>query len=102
MFFKGGAIDQVVAAMISVAGSTELDFPTRSIALELMVTLTESAPALARRCNGLVQGLVPLAFALMLEEVDEDDEGGSHQSKEAAWARKSYTGLFVQHNICMH
>ena len=46
-----------------------------------MVTLTESAPALARKCAGLVQGLVPLAMSLMLEvEVDNEE-----------WAKEKYT-----------
>eukprot|EP01041_Mallomonas_annulata_P004670 gene4670-9261_t len=71
LFFKG-VLDQVVSAMLTVASSTTLEFPTRSIALELIVTLTETAPALARRCPGLIQGMVPLAMAVMLE-VDEED-----------------------------
>jgi environmental stress-induced protein Ves len=52
MFFKG-TIDDVVKAMLTVASATGLDFSTRSMALELMVTLTETAPALARRCKGV-------------------------------------------------
>lgn len=47
-----GTLDDVVSAMLSVASATGLEFPTRSMALELMVTLTETAPALARRCKG--------------------------------------------------
>ena len=79
IFFKGN-LDAVVAAMLSVAQTEALDFPTRSIALELMVTLTESAPALTRRCAGLINGLVPLAMSIMLD-VDET---------EAEWAGQSY------------
>lgn len=52
MFFKG-VLDDVVEAMLAVASATGLEFSTRSIALELMVTLTETAPALARRCKGI-------------------------------------------------
>ena len=73
-------MDAVVAAMLSVAQTQTLDFPTRSIALELMVTLTETAPALTRRCPGLVNGLVPLAMSIMLD-VDESEE---------EWAAQSY------------
>lgn len=72
-FFKA-SMDSVVAAMLTVAKAEALDFPTRSIALELMVTLTETAPALARRCPGLVEGLVPLAMSLMLDVEEEEDE----------------------------
>lgn len=72
-FFKA-SMDSVVAAMLMVAKAESLDFPTRSIALELMVTLTETAPALARRCAGLVDGLVPLAMSLMLDVEEEEGE----------------------------
>jgi len=73
IFFKGN-VDALVGAMLSVAGAEGFEFSTRNVALELMVTLTESAPAMARRCAGLVQGLVPLAMSLMLEVEDEDSE----------------------------
>ena len=73
IFFKG-ILDEVVAAMLTVAQSTALEFSTRSIALELMVTLSESAPALARRCAALVQGIVPLAMAIMLDVEESEEE----------------------------
>ena len=77
IFFKG-AIDGVVSAMLTVAGSDGLEFPTRSLALELVVTLTETAPALARRCTGLVEGLVPLSMTLALEVEEEEEVGITH------------------------
>lgn len=80
IFFKGN-MDAVVDAMLMVANSSSLEFRTRSTALELTVTLSETAPALARRCRGLVEGLIPLAFSIMLE-VEEDD---------AEWASGKYT-----------
>ena len=64
MFFKG-ALDGVVSAMAIVASSEGFEFSTRSMALELMVSLSESAPVLARRCPALISGIVPLAMALM-------------------------------------
>ena len=73
IFFKG-AIDHVVAAMLTVASSDLLEFPTRSLAVELMVTFTETAPALARRCSGLAAGLMPLCMTLALEVDDDQDE----------------------------
>jgi len=60
--------------MLSVASAGSLEFTTRSLALELMVTLTESAPALARRCEGFLASLIPLAMSLMLEVEEEDSE----------------------------
>jgi importin-5 len=79
-FFKG-SLDSVVSAMLTVANSQGLEFSTRSMALELLVTMTETAPALARRCPGLVQGIVPLAMSLMLEVEEEEEE----------WAAGPYT-----------
>lgn len=72
IFFKG-LVDQVVGAMLTVAKSEGLEFPTRAIALELMVTLTETAPALARRCPALLEGVIPLAMALTLD-MDETEQ----------------------------
>lgn len=80
IFFKGN-MDSVVEAMLTVANSADLEFRTRSTALELTVTLSETAPALARRCRGLVEGLIPLAFTIM-QEVEEED---------AEWASGKYT-----------
>jgi hypothetical protein len=80
MFFKL-AMDQVVTAMLTVAGAASLEFSTRNIALELLVTLAESAPAMARRSPALVQGLVPLA--MRMAAVLEDDESD--------WVRAPYT-----------
>ena len=72
MFFKG-VMDNVVNSMLTVVSSEGLEFSTRSIAVELMVTLCETAPALARRCDGLLKGLVPLAMNLMLD-LDDDEQ----------------------------
>ena len=90
IFFKG-TIDSVVAAMLTVARSESLEFPTRSLAVELMVTFTETAPALARRCTALVEGLIPLSMALALE-VDDD---------EADWIQGKYTEEPADENNCV-
>ena len=89
IFFKG-AIDNIVAAMITVARSESLEFPTRSLAVELMVTFAETAPALARRCPGLVAGLIPLSMALALE-VDDDEQD---------WVKGKYTEEPADENNC--
>ena len=83
IFFKGN-VDAVVQAMITVAKSDDLEFTTRSMALELMVTLSETAPALARRCPGLVQGLVPLAMLIMRDVEDTEEEwlAGKYEQEE--------------------
>eukprot|EP01032_Pedospumella_encystans_P019768 gene19768-22474_t len=89
-FFKG-SLDAVVSAMLTVANAQGLEFSTRAMALELMVTITETAPALARRCAGLIQGLVPLAMSLMLEVEEE----------EAEWAAGPYTEEPSDENYCV-
>ena len=84
MFFKG-VMDSIVSSMLSVVSSEGLEFSTRSLALELMVTLAESAPALARRCEGLIKGVVPLAMTLMLELDDDEQtwqEGGYSEQEQ--------------------
>lgn len=78
LFYKG-ALDALVTAMITVGNGNELDFSTRSLALELLVTIAEAAPALARRCSALLQGVVPLCMTLMLEVEDSDEEWANGQ-----------------------
>lgn len=73
VFFKG-SVDNIIGAMISIANSTGLEFTTRTIAIELVVTLAETAPALARRCEGLAPGLCPIAFTIMLEREETEIE----------------------------
>lgn len=80
VFFKG-MVDQVVSAMISIANSASLEFSTQSIAVELIVTLAETAPALARRCDGLVSGLTPILFRFM---TDRDES-------ELSWVNEPYS-----------
>ena len=73
LFFKG-ALETLVRAMLSILSATSLEFSTRSIALELLVTLCESAPALARRCVPFMEGLFPAVVQLMLEVQTDDKE----------------------------
>lgn len=49
-----------------------------------MVTLTESAPALARRCEGFLPSLIPLAMSLMLEVEEEDTEWAAGKYSDEA------------------
>lgn len=72
LFFRG-ALDSLVLAMLTIANNSDLEFSTRSIAIELVVTFSETAPALARRCTALTEGLIPCALKIMLE-VDTDDK----------------------------
>jgi hypothetical protein len=84
MFYKG-SVDSVIMAMFSISSSKNLEFSTRAIAIELTVTIAETAPALARRVEGLVPGLIPILFQLM---EDRDDN-------EADWMKQKYSHEFV-------
>lgn len=55
-----GCVDDVVNAMMFIANAASLEVSTRVVALEFIITLTETAPALARRCTTLVQGIIPV------------------------------------------
>jgi hypothetical protein len=80
LFFKQ-VMDPVTTAMLTVVASQSLEFSTRIMAVELLVTLAETAPAMARKTPALAQGLVPLAMAIALD-VEESD---------AEWARGVYS-----------
>lgn len=88
IFFKG-FVDVVVSAMQTIAKAEALEFSTRTMALELMVTLAETAPALARRCTGLTQGIVPLCmeFMLLFEDTEREWVSGRYTTEpiEGDW-----------------
>lgn len=70
-FFKS-SFEAVLQAMILIGGHSDLEFSTRSAAMEMLVTLSESAPAMARRSKGFIEQLIDLVMNLMLE-VDDDE-----------------------------
>jgi len=70
--FYRGALDNIATAMMTVAGNTDYEFSTRAMALELLVTLSETAPALARRSSTFIRGICPVVFSIMLE-IEEDE-----------------------------
>ncbi len=78
MFFKA-SFDPVTTAMLSVGNAHDLECSTRTMALEMLVTLSEAAPAMARRSNGFIDRLVEMTMKLMLE-VDDDEESWKCQS----------------------
>ena len=80
LFFKQ-AMEQITNAMLTVLGSSSLEFSTRTMAIELLVTLAETAPAMARRTPALAQGLIPLAMRIALDCEESDSE----------WIRGAYS-----------
>lgn len=82
VFFKG-TLDAIMPAMVAVVSYTNLDFSTRIMAFEMMITLTETAPALARRCDTLVKNVIPLAFSIMLDVEEDNEEFASGKYSDA-------------------
>lgn len=80
LFFKE-SFDVVVNAMLTIGNTASLEFSTRTMALELLVTLSEAAPAMARRSNKFVENLFTMLMTFLLE-VDND---------ESDWQRGKYT-----------
>lgn len=80
IFFRG-AIDNVISAMLRIVSAASFEVSTRVLAIELIVTLCETAPALARRCDCLIPGIIPLLFGIM---IDTDET-------ETQWSLKKYS-----------
>jgi hypothetical protein len=89
VFFKT-SMDNVSRIMLAVVRSDNFEFSTRTLALELLVTLTETAPALARRCEGFLTGIIQAAMVLMVEIEEEDHE----------WAKGKYSEEASDENFC--
>lgn len=77
VYFKD-SLEVVSNAMVTVCNSPSLEFSTRAMAMELLVSFAETIPALVRKTPSLIQNLVPTAFALMLE-VELDDQEFSRE-----------------------
>ncbi|OQR88368.1 importin, partial [Thraustotheca clavata] len=76
-FFKP-IFKELVPMMAQIAQSTTASFGTRQLAMEVLVSIAENAPAACRRFhhNGFVELVFPIAFHMMLdvqEDIDDDD-----------------------------
>lgn len=59
---------------MKVFSNTEIMDSWRQLALEVMVTMSETAPAMVRKvCNKYVEALIPLILQMMTDLEDEDD-----------------------------
>ncbi|KDO27506.1 hypothetical protein SPRG_20302, partial [Saprolegnia parasitica CBS 223.65] len=77
-FFKP-CFQDLVRMMVTIAQTTSASFGTRQLAMEVLVSIAENAPAACRRFphNSFVEVVFPIAFGLMLDVPDEmleDDE----------------------------
>lgn len=67
-------LSEVLTAMLTIGNCEDFEFSTRSVASELLVSIAEAAPALARRCNGFINGVIALSLSFMLELEEDDNE----------------------------
>lgn len=66
LFYKG-LFDQIINLMLTITNTSDLEFPTRSIALELILCVTETAPAIARRNHNLINNIVPIIMNIIVD-----------------------------------
>jgi importin-5 len=62
----------IAGGMMQVAAAKSLEPATRKLALETVVQMCESTPALARKCTPLITKIFPLSLS-MICECEEDD-----------------------------
>eukprot|EP00981_Chlorochromonas_danica_P002066 scaffold420_cov169-Ochromonas_danica.AAC.26 len=70
----------VLTHALSHVDAVNLEFSTRSMALEWLLTMSETAPAMIRRCQGFAKSLTSVIMRIMLD-VDDDI---------AYWTRQPY------------
>ncbi|CAE7890051.1 unnamed protein product, partial [Symbiodinium sp. KB8] len=64
-------LTMVGRACESIASSKKLEADTRRLGMELMLTLSETAGTMVRKCKPMVHTMIKLAFTMM-EEAPED------------------------------
>eukprot|EP00047_Mylnosiga_fluctuans_P003070 m.227329 g.227329 ORF g.227329 m.227329 type:complete len:1114 (+) comp11571_c0_seq1:98-3439(+) len=63
----------VVQSMALMASNTQLDDGCRTLALEVVVSLTDQAPGMMRKMPDFVQTVIPVCLKMMMElEMDDD------------------------------
>jgi len=67
-------LDQLFAACIKVFGDTNQEDSWRHLALEVVVTLSETAPAMVRKVAGGNLGTAIRAILRMMTEIDEEED----------------------------
>ncbi|CAM9197764.1 unnamed protein product, partial [Sphacelaria rigidula] len=72
LFFRN-TVAQLTQAMLTVGSASQLEFCTRAAGVEVLLTLSERAPAIMRKCSTVAPGLMPLVLSLACE-LDEDEK----------------------------
>lgn len=73
-----GALDDMVRGMFVVGAAKGLDPPTRKLAVEMILTIAEQRPGMARRSAELMKGVVPLTLGMMFEVDGDEWDGDSY------------------------
>ena len=76
-------VAECVTGMITIASNTDLEDPTRHLALEFLLTVAENMAAAARKLGTFCQSVVPVALGMMLEiECDTAEELAEWEEEE--------------------
>ncbi|CEP09674.1 hypothetical protein [Parasitella parasitica] len=62
----------VLTAMVNVAKDKSFEDPTRQTALELLLTLSEASPSMARKSPNFASEIIPVALE-MITDIDDDE-----------------------------
>lgn len=65
-------LPNLLSVSVSIAKDKDFDDRTRQTALEMMLTIAESAPALARKTPNFAAELVPVAMEMVTDIEDEE------------------------------
>jgi len=84
--FLKSQFDLFVDRMIQIAGGADIDEGCRQLAIEALVTLAESAPAMVRKFPSFAEKVIPLSLQLMMEheEIPNWSAIDAHESEEEA------------------
>lgn len=97
--FLRGQLDNVLQLCMNVVSNEEMSDSWRQLALEVMVSLSENAPAMVRKAGGkYIIALVPLVLKMMTDleedekwsfsdEIIEDDSDSNNVVAESALDR---------------
>jgi len=71
--FLKRSLDTLIPAMVQITSTNSVEDSTRHLAVELLITLTEKAPAMIRKYKGFVESVYPACWSLMVDIEDDSD-----------------------------
>jgi importin-5 len=80
----------IARAVLTIAGAGSLAASTRQMALELLVTFCEKAPAALRKGGQqIVSAVIPLVLDLLAQVENDDDDDNDSSNNESEWVLKA-------------